>query len=186
MGGGVGAQWCSNRPPQPHPIRRRLSPHQRPPRPNLGHPPEPHRANRPNPQRPRHPPTLQHHLPRRRNPGHRPDKRHLPRHHHPLRPPPPKLPNPDRHSQRRPRPRPRHRPPHPPRIPPGQTTIAYRYEATIGGKVASLGGRLLDGAARVIIAQFFTALAAKAGARRPGILSRLLRWLGLRPEAHGR
>jgi len=70
--------------------------------------------------------------------------------------------------------------------PPGQTTIAYRYEATIGGKVASLGGRLLDGAARVIIAQFFTALAAKAGARRPGILSRLLRWLGLRPEAHGR
>jgi hypothetical protein len=32
--------------------------------------------------------------------------------------------------------------------------------------VASLGGRLLDGAARVIIAEFFAARAAKAGARR--------------------
>ena len=62
--------------------------------------------------------------------------------------------------------------------PPGRTTIAYRYEATIGGKVASIGGRLLDGAARVIIGQFFAALAAKTGARRPGILTRLLRWLG--------
>jgi len=40
--------------------------------------------------------------------------------------------------------------------------IAYRYEAAIGGKVASIGGRLLDGAARVIIRQFFAALAAQA------------------------
>jgi len=42
--------------------------------------------------------------------------------------------------------------------------IAYRYEAAIGGKVASIGGRLLRRAARVIIGQFFRALAAQAGA----------------------
>jgi 2-furoyl-CoA dehydrogenase large subunit len=45
----------------------------------------------------------------------------------------------------------------------GGTAIRYVYEAAIGGKVASIGGRLLDGAARVIIGQFFTALARKAG-----------------------
>src|SRR5277367_616160 len=45
----------------------------------------------------------------------------------------------------------------------GGTAIRYVYEAAIGGKVASIGGRLLDGAARVIIGQFFTALARNAG-----------------------
>ena len=47
-----------------------------------------------------------------------------------------------------------------------RTTLTYRYEAAIGGKVASIGGRLLDGAARVIIRQFFTALAARAAGKR--------------------
>ena len=42
-------------------------------------------------------------------------------------------------------------------------SIHYVYEAGIGGKVASIGGRLLDGAAKVIIGQFFAALARKAG-----------------------
>merc|ERR1711969_95073 len=37
----------------------------------------------------------------------------------------------------------------------GRTRISYSYEAGIGGKVASVGGRLLDGAARVVIGQFF-------------------------------
>ena len=55
----------------------------------------------------------------------------------------------------------------------GTTTIHYRYEAGIGGKVASVGGRLLDGAARFIIGQFFAALAAQAGGPRPG--ARLVR-----------
>ena len=41
--------------------------------------------------------------------------------------------------------------------------LRYVYDAAIGGKVASIGGRLLDGAARVIIGQFFAALARKAG-----------------------
>src|SRR5207248_11763762 len=36
----------------------------------------------------------------------------------------------------------------------GGTAIRYVYEAAIGGKVASIGGRLLDGAARVLIGQF--------------------------------
>ncbi|MBV8851643.1 MAG: hypothetical protein JOZ16_18875, partial [Methylobacteriaceae bacterium] len=45
----------------------------------------------------------------------------------------------------------------------GITTIGYRYEAGIGGKVASVGGRLLDGTARFLIAQFFAALARQAG-----------------------
>ncbi len=35
------------------------------------------------------------------------------------------------------------------------TVVHYDYDAAIGGKVASIGGRLLDGAARVIIGQFF-------------------------------
>jgi 2-furoyl-CoA dehydrogenase large subunit len=43
------------------------------------------------------------------------------------------------------------------------TMVRYEYDAAIGGKVASIGGRLLDGAARVIIGQFFAALARQAG-----------------------
>ena len=46
----------------------------------------------------------------------------------------------------------------------GGTAIRYVYEAGIGGKVASIGGRLLDGAARVIIGQFFAALARRPAA----------------------
>lgn len=62
----------------------------------------------------------------------------------------------------------------------GGTRIGYTYEAAVGGKVAAVGGRLLDGAARVIIGEFFTALARKAGGRpaRPGLLARLLALLG--------
>ncbi|MCS3744163.1 2-furoyl-CoA dehydrogenase large subunit [Rhizobium sp. BK661] len=52
--------------------------------------------------------------------------------------------------------------------PPGTTKIRYQYTAAVGGKVASIGGRLLDGAARVVIGQFFEALAAKAGGKRRG------------------
>ncbi|MRN67552.1 molybdopterin cofactor-binding domain-containing protein [Brucella sp. 10RB9213] len=50
----------------------------------------------------------------------------------------------------------------------GTTRISYQYTATVGGKVASIGGRLLDGAARVVIGQFFEALAAKAGGKKRG------------------
>jgi 2-furoyl-CoA dehydrogenase large subunit len=42
------------------------------------------------------------------------------------------------------------------------TRLAYEYEAEIGGKVASVGGRLLDATARLVIRQFFAALARRA------------------------
>jgi len=64
----------------------------------------------------------------------------------------------------------------------GGTSVHYRYEAGIGGKVVSIGGRLLDGAARVIIGQFFAALARQAGggtsAGSGSIWSQLRGWLG--------
>jgi hypothetical protein len=53
------------------------------------------------------------------------------------------------------------------------TVVRYEYDAAIGGKVASIGGRLLDGAARIIIGQFFAGLARQAGgasAARPSPL----------------
>jgi 2-furoyl-CoA dehydrogenase large subunit len=62
---------------------------------------------------------------------------------------------------------------------PGHTVISYRYEAAIGGKVASIGGRLLDGATRVIIGQFFQALAVRAGGtKRGGVWAWLRRLFG--------
>lgn len=67
------------------------------------------------------------------------------------------------------------------------TLVSYTYQAGIGGKVASVGGRLLDGAARVVIGQFFQSLARYAGrgstgvARGGGILARLRSVLGGRP-----
>jgi 2-furoyl-CoA dehydrogenase large subunit len=62
----------------------------------------------------------------------------------------------------------------------GGTTIHYAYEAGIGGKVTSIGGRLLDGAARVIMAQFFVALARQAGdgSERASLLAKLRHWFG--------
>ncbi len=42
------------------------------------------------------------------------------------------------------------------------TLIGYEYEARLGGKVAAVGGRLLDGAARIVIGQFFAALGRRA------------------------
>jgi 2-furoyl-CoA dehydrogenase large subunit len=65
----------------------------------------------------------------------------------------------------------------------GGTLVDYNYNAAIGGKVASIGGRLLDGAARVIIGQFFAALARHAGGggeEAGGWLARLRRLIGRR------
>lgn len=52
----------------------------------------------------------------------------------------------------------------------GGTVVRYDYEAHVGGKVASVGGRMLDGAARMVIGQFFQSLSRKAAggdAKRP-------------------
>jgi 2-furoyl-CoA dehydrogenase large subunit len=64
----------------------------------------------------------------------------------------------------------------------GGTVVSYTYEAAVGGKVAAVGGRLLEGASRVIIGQFFSALARKAGGPggAPGFVARLFSLLGLR------
>jgi 2-furoyl-CoA dehydrogenase large subunit len=62
----------------------------------------------------------------------------------------------------------------------GRTVIAWRYEAAIGGKVAAVGGRMLDGAARLVIGRFFAALAARAAGARPSLFTRLWRLLRLR------
>ncbi|AOO83870.1 xanthine dehydrogenase family protein molybdopterin-binding subunit [Bosea vaviloviae] len=58
----------------------------------------------------------------------------------------------------------------------GLTVISYSYEAAVGGKVAAIGGRLLDGAAKAIIGQFFAALARKAtpASTKTGFFARLL------------
>ena len=56
----------------------------------------------------------------------------------------------------------------------GGTRLAYDYDAEIGGKVAAIGGRLLDGAAKIVIRQFFEALARHTGGqRKPGLFARL-------------
>jgi 2-furoyl-CoA dehydrogenase large subunit len=65
----------------------------------------------------------------------------------------------------------------------GGTTIRYVYEAAIGGKLASIGGRLLDGAARAIVGQFFASLARQTGGvDRSGssLFAKMLRWFGRR------
>jgi 2-furoyl-CoA dehydrogenase large subunit len=49
-------------------------------------------------------------------------------------------------------------------IPEG-TRADYDYEITISGKVAAIGGRMLDGAARAVISLFFRQLIAATGAR---------------------
>jgi 2-furoyl-CoA dehydrogenase large subunit len=55
------------------------------------------------------------------------------------------------------------------------TRLSYSYEAEIGGKVATVGGRLLDAAARIVIRQFFEALSRRVGGKRLGFFARLLR-----------
>jgi len=61
----------------------------------------------------------------------------------------------------------------------GGTLISYAYDAEIGGKVAAVGGRLLDGAARLVIRQFFEALAHRIGGlAKPNWRARLRAWVG--------
>lgn len=68
------------------------------------------------------------------------------------------------------------------------TRLEYDYEIEISGKVAAVGGRMLDGAARVLMSQFFQRLAAVSAApagRPPATVPgdswwrRLLAYLGI-------
>ncbi len=73
-----------------------------------------------------------------------------------------------------------------------ETIVRYRYGVDLSGRVASVGGRMLDGAARALIRQFLERLVAQAapdhagrqagsGGRghRPSWIARLLKALGL-------
>jgi 2-furoyl-CoA dehydrogenase large subunit len=56
----------------------------------------------------------------------------------------------------------------------GGTRVTYSYDAAIGGKAAAVAGRLRDGAAKIVIQQFFAALARQAGCpSKGGWLARL-------------
>jgi len=61
---------------------------------------------------------------------------------------------------------------------PGGTRLAYDYQAEVGGKVAAVGSRMLEGAARVVLAQLFEQLGRQAsGAAAPSGHRSWLRWL---------
>ncbi|MBT3331114.1 MAG: molybdopterin-dependent oxidoreductase [Rhodospirillaceae bacterium] len=67
----------------------------------------------------------------------------------------------------------------------GGTQIDYTYTVQISGKVAAVGGRMMDGAARALINQFFKRLVSQVDGREvepaQGLLARLLSWLGIGP-----
>ena len=63
------------------------------------------------------------------------------------------------------------------------TAVHYSYEVMVGGKAAAIGGRLLDGAARVAIRRFFEALARRIGASSPLWRRALRRLLPARARA---
>jgi carbon monoxide dehydrogenase subunit G len=46
---------------------------------------------------------------------------------------------------------------------PGETTLSYEVEAQIGGKLAQLGGRLIDSTARKLAGQFFSSFGEMVG-----------------------
>ncbi|MDN3557368.1 xanthine dehydrogenase family protein molybdopterin-binding subunit [Halomonas maura] len=64
----------------------------------------------------------------------------------------------------------------------GQTRLDYDYDAAVGGKVASVGGRMLQSASRMIIGQIFTRLAQRMG----GAVPRLSLWQRLKVLLTGR
>lgn len=64
------------------------------------------------------------------------------------------------------------------------TRLHYDYGVSINGKVAAVGSRMLEGAARIVLRQFFEHLGRKAVgedvslSRRPSLWERLMDWLG--------
>lgn len=64
---------------------------------------------------------------------------------------------------------------------PGGTRLRYDYRAEVSGKVAAVGSRMLEGAARIVLGQLFEQLGRQAGGAAPKPVSwwtRLLRRLG--------
>ena len=63
----------------------------------------------------------------------------------------------------------------------GGTRVSYEYSAEIGGKVAAVGGRMIDGAARILISEFFkrfTELAGGAVREKVSLWRRITRLFG--------
>jgi 2-furoyl-CoA dehydrogenase large subunit len=60
-------------------------------------------------------------------------------------------------------------------LPEARTRLTYRYVATVGGKLAGFGQRMLDGVVRVLLASFFERLAAHL--RGAPVRGGLLTWL---------
>ncbi len=60
------------------------------------------------------------------------------------------------------------------------TKLHYEYESEVSGKVAAIGARMLDGAAKVVLKELFARLGREAagGGGDAGPWQRLLRWLG--------
>ena len=65
----------------------------------------------------------------------------------------------------------------------GATRLDYEYEVAVSGKIAAVGGRMLEGAARVVLSQLFERLGRRASGRPEAIEAgwwrRLLRRLGI-------
>jgi 2-furoyl-CoA dehydrogenase large subunit len=66
---------------------------------------------------------------------------------------------------------------------PNGTRLSYDYQAAVSGKVAAVGGRMLEGAARIVLKQLFEQLGRQAAgeiaAPRLSWWRRFLRWLGI-------
>ncbi len=69
------------------------------------------------------------------------------------------------------------------------TRVSYDYTVEITGKVAAVGGRMLDGASRAVVKLFFERLANQisvpaaatvTAAATPSLWQRIMRWLGMR------
>ena len=65
----------------------------------------------------------------------------------------------------------------------GGTEVTYTYTVEVSGKVAAVGGRMLEGAARFVVGQFFERLAAQVGGPPVHVpwWTRLLRALRMAP-----
>ena len=61
------------------------------------------------------------------------------------------------------------------------TRLTYDYQAQVGGKVAMVGSRMLEGAAKVIVAQLFESLGRQAAGvpMKLGLLAHIRRLLGI-------
>lgn len=70
---------------------------------------------------------------------------------------------------------------------PTGTRLHYDYSAQVGGKVAAVGSRMLEGAARIVLGQLFEALGRQAASPGAAVATpepatwwqRLLHWLGM-------